>query len=83
MHKNLLLGLSQGICYNSKMSKIMNIAIIAHVDHGKTTLTDHILRQGGAFGEREEVTDLIMDSYELEKERGITIFSKSFQLKTS
>jgi GTP-binding protein len=59
------------------MQKIINIAIIAHVDHGKTTLTDHLLRQGGAFGEREEVGELVMDSNELEKERGITIFSKN------
>ncbi|KAF0134948.1 MAG: GTP-binding protein [Candidatus Saganbacteria bacterium] len=59
------------------MSKIINIAIIAHVDHGKTTLTDHLLRQGGAFGERDEITDLVMDSNELERERGITIFSKN------
>jgi GTP-binding protein len=59
------------------MQKIINLAIIAHVDHGKTTLTDHLLRQGGAFGEREEVGELVMDSNELEKERGITIFSKN------
>jgi GTP-binding protein len=59
------------------MPKIINIAIIAHVDHGKTTLTDHLLRQGGAFAEREKITDLIMDSNELERERGITIFSKN------
>lgn len=59
------------------MPKIINIAIIAHVDHGKTTLTDHLLRQGGAFGERDEITELVMDSNDLEKERGITIFSKN------
>jgi len=59
------------------MQKIINIAIIAHVDHGKTTLTDHLLRQGGAFGEREEVSELVMDSNDLERERGITIFSKN------
>ena len=59
------------------MVKIINIAIIAHVDHGKTTLTDFLLRQGGAFGEREELQDLVMDSNDLEKERGITIFSKN------
>ncbi|MFC1540549.1 translational GTPase TypA [Candidatus Margulisiibacteriota bacterium] len=59
------------------MPKIINIAIIAHVDHGKTTLTDHLLRQGGAFAARDEITDLIMDSNELERERGITIFSKN------
>jgi GTP-binding protein len=59
------------------MTKIINIAIIAHVDHGKTTLTDHLLRQGGAFGLREEIKDLVMDSNELERERGITIFAKN------
>jgi GTP-binding protein len=59
------------------MRKIINIAIIAHVDHGKTTLTDHLLRQGGAFGERDEIPELVMDSYDLERERGITIFSKN------
>jgi GTP-binding protein len=59
------------------MQKIINLAIIAHVDHGKTTLTDHLLRQGGAFGARDEVPDLVMDSNELERERGITIFSKN------
>ncbi|MFA4844605.1 MAG: translational GTPase TypA [Candidatus Margulisiibacteriota bacterium] len=63
------------------MRKIINIAIIAHVDHGKTTLTDHLLRQGGAFGEREEVGELVMDSNELEKERGITIFSKNCSIQ--
>ena len=59
------------------MSKIINIAIIAHVDHGKTTLTDHLLKQGGAFTSHEKVDDLVMDSNPLEKERGITILSKS------
>lgn len=59
------------------MRKIINIAIIAHVDHGKTTLTDHLLRQGGAFGERDEIPELVMDSNDLERERGITIFSKN------
>jgi GTP-binding protein len=59
------------------MYKIINIAIIAHVDHGKTTLTDHLLRQGGAFSERDEIPELVMDSNDLERERGITIFSKN------
>ena len=59
------------------MPKIINIAIIAHVDHGKTTLTDHLLRQGGAFSAREEIPELVMDSNDLERERGITIFAKN------
>jgi len=56
---------------------IRNIAIIAHVDHGKTTLVDQILKQCGAFRETEEVTERIMDSNDLERERGITILSKN------
>ena len=63
------------------MQKIINIAIIAHIDHGKTTLTDHLLRQGGAFSEREEIPELVMDSNELERERGITIFSKNCSIR--
>lgn len=63
------------------MTKIINIAIIAHVDHGKTTLTDHLLRQGGAFGERDEIPELVMDSNELERERGITILSKNCSIR--
>lgn len=59
------------------MEKIINIGIIAHVDHGKTTLVDHLLRQGGAFTAREQVGELVMDSNDLERERGITIFSKN------
>ncbi len=63
------------------MTKIINIAIIAHVDHGKTTLTDHLLRQGGAFSAREEITELVMDSNDLERERGITIYSKNCSIR--
>jgi GTP-binding protein len=59
------------------MQKIINIAIIAHVDHGKTTLTDHLLRQGGAFAAHEQVGELVMDSNPLERERGITILAKN------
>ncbi len=56
--------------------KIRNIAIIAHVDHGKTTLIDNILKQSGSFRENEQVEERVMDSNDMEKERGITILAK-------
>ena len=56
---------------------LRNIAIIAHVDHGKTTLVDEMLKQGGAFRENQEVKDRVMDSGDLERERGITILAKN------
>ena len=56
--------------------KIRNIAIIAHVDHGKTTLVDSLLRQSGSFKDHQSVTERVMDSNDLEKERGITILAK-------
>lgn len=59
------------------MQDIRNIAIIAHVDHGKTTLVDAMLKQSGTFSEREEVADRVMDSNDIEKERGITILAKN------
>lgn len=59
------------------MQNIRNIAVIAHVDHGKTTLVDGLLRQSGTFGEREQIDERVMDSNDLEKERGITILSKN------
>ncbi len=56
---------------------IRNIAIIAHVDHGKTTLVDAMLRQSGTFRDNEQVRDRVMDSMDLERERGITIMAKN------
>src|SRR3990172_2563568 len=59
---------------------IRNIAIIAHVDHGKTTLVDAMLRQSGVFRENQVVVKRVMDSNELERERGITILAKNTAL---
>jgi GTP-binding protein len=59
---------------------IRNIAIIAHVDHGKTTMVDHMLRQAGTFRENQQVQERVMDSNPLERERGITILSKNLSV---
>jgi GTP-binding protein len=61
----------------SEQKHIRNIAIIAHVDHGKTTLVDAMLRQSGTFRDNEQVRDRVMDSMDLERERGITIMAKN------
>ena len=60
---------------------IRNVAIIAHVDHGKTTLVNELLKQGGAFRSNQVVNDRVMDSNDLERERGITILAKNTSVK--
>ena len=64
----------------SQRSDLRNLAIVAHVDHGKTTLVDSMLRQTGAFRSNETVTERVMDSMDLEREKGITILAKNTSL---
>ncbi|MED5408910.1 MAG: translational GTPase TypA [Pseudomonadota bacterium] len=66
---------------NQSISTLRNIAIIAHVDHGKTTLVDQLLRQSGTLKARGTVPDRVMDSNDLERERGVTIFSKNTAIR--
>src|ERR1043166_631184 len=70
-------GWRDGMSSSQKNSSIRNVAIIAHVDHGKTTLVDAMLRQSGIFRPNEEVAERVLDSNDLERERGITILAKA------
>ncbi|HEU4813587.1 MAG TPA: GTP-binding protein, partial [Xanthomonadaceae bacterium] len=65
----------------ASVERLRNIAIVAHVDHGKTTLVDQLLKQSGTLNERAAVPDRVMDSNDLEKERGITILSKNTAIR--
>ena len=71
------LNLKKELKYMASQEKIRNIAIIAHVDHGKTTLVDEMLKQGGIYRENQATVDRVMDSGDLERERGITILAKN------
>ena len=78
---NIVLVLSAALIMKLSQEFLRNIAIIAHVDHGKTTLVDQMLRQSGTIKRRDEELDRIMDSNELERERGITILSKNTAIR--
>lgn len=72
----------RGLIMKIKREDIRNIAIIAHVDHGKTTLVDQLLKQSGVFRANQEVEERVMDSNDIERERGITILSKNTPYST-
>src|SRR3954451_8004358 len=67
----------------SSRTDLRNVAIIAHVDHGKTTLVDAMLWQSGAFRDSQDVADRVMDSMDLEREKGITILAKNTAVRYS
>ena len=67
----------------ARREDLRNVAIIAHVDHGKTTLVDAMLWQSGAFREHQDINDRVMDSMDLEREKGITILAKNTAVGTA
>ena len=73
--------MSNNLTLADRIKLIRNIAIVAHVDHGKTTLVDMLLQQSGTFAAHSQTVERVMDSNDLEKERGITILSKNTGLK--
>ena len=72
---------ASGAAVTTQRFDLRNVAIVAHVDHGKTTLVDQMLRQAGAFSAHEELTDRVMDSMDLEREKGITILAKNTAIR--
>ncbi len=77
MERDLAVKAIWRIFMKQKREDVRNVAIIAHVDHGKTTLVDELLKQSGVFRENQEVAERVMDSNDIERERGITILSKN------
>ena len=80
VNENIFSG-TETVSTDKELTHIRNIAIIAHVDHGKTTLVDGFLKQTGVFRDNQEVVDCVMDSNDLERERGITILAKTTAVK--
>jgi GTP-binding protein len=77
MRYEIFIQVGDEIFMKTKRNDVRNVAIIAHVDHGKTTLVDELLKQSGVFRENQEVAERVMDSNDIERERGITILSKN------
>ena len=83
MRGGILIGLAAFLIFKEhrmRRDDIRNLAIIAHVDHGKTTLVDALLRQSGVFRANEQVIERVLDSFALERERGITILAKNISI---
>ena len=81
MMYNIFLKKYKGLIDLARIENLRNVAIIAHVDHGKTTLVDELLKQSGTFRSNEQVEERVMDSNALERERGITILSKNTSVR--